>query len=151
MATPNTALRRLQQAQSHLEVSSDEFNALSVFHGPSVPELVNLTLGGLLDDQCRTLGDKECLVVSWTRTRWTYSRLRNESRRLAKGLLSLDIHPGDRIGILAGNCEEYVAVFFASAYIGAILVVLNSTYTAAEAQHALRHSGQAFVPTPNSR
>lgn len=51
---------------------------------------------------------------------------------------------GDRIGIMAGNCEKYVAVFFAAARVGAILVVLNNTYTATEAENALRHTSMAL-------
>jgi acyl-CoA synthetase (AMP-forming)/AMP-acid ligase II len=51
------------------------------------------------------------------------------------------VRPGDRIGILAENCAEYVAVFFSSGYVGATLVVLNNTYTVQEAKNALRHSG----------
>lgn len=46
------------------------------------------------------------------------------------------------MGILAGNCAEYIAVFFASSYIGAILVVLNNTYTKQEATNALEHAGE---------
>jgi long-chain acyl-CoA synthetase len=142
MPAPNTPLRRLQQTSSHLLHSPADTTAhLSIVHGPISPPLVDLTLGELLDEQCKCHGDKECLIFPWTGTRWTYSQLQNQSKMLAKALLSLGLHHGDRIGILAGNCEEFVALFFAAGYIGCILVVLNSTYTTAEAQNALRHSG----------
>ncbi|KAK5206372.1 hypothetical protein LTR20_006804 [Exophiala xenobiotica] len=38
---------------------------------------------------------------------------------------------------MAGNCEQYVSVFFAAMRIGCILVILNNTYTSSEAQYAL--------------
>lgn len=112
----------------------------SIFHGPSFPPLVSLTLGGLLDLQCRRYGSQECLVVPWTGARWTYDHLSEQSISLAKMFIDVGICPGDRIGIMAGNSEQYVATVFAAARAGAILVVLNNTYTADEATRALQHT-----------
>lgn len=142
MANSAAILQRLQQTRHHLlGIPPVEFNNLSIVHGPSEPALVDLTLGELLDEQSEIRGDKECLVVPWTGARWTYRDLQGHSKKLAKAMLALGVRQGDRVGILAGNCEEYVAVFFAAGYIGCILVVLNSTYTAEEARYALNHSG----------
>lgn len=150
MASLETSLRRLKQTQSHLQgLINDEESGLSILHGPCEPVLRDQTLGELLDEQCAIRGDKDCLIVPWTGARWAYSDLQTQSKVLAKGMLALGLQKGDRIGILAGNCEEYVAVFFAAGYIGCILVVLNSTYTASEAQHALKHSGE--TPKVNNR
>jgi acyl-coenzyme A synthetase/AMP-(fatty) acid ligase len=113
----------------------------SVLHGPSNPPLLTLTLSGLLDLQCRRFGPKEALIIPWTGARWTYNDLRDQSIAMAKTILDLGIRSGDRVGIMAGNCEQYAAVTFAAARVGAILVVLNTTYTAAEALRALRHTG----------
>ena len=146
MANPETARLRLQQTTYHLlGTSLVTSNNLSVVHGPSEPALVNLTLGELLDEQCNIRGDKECLVVPWTGARWTFADLQKHSKKLAKAMLALGLRAGDRVGILAGNCEEYVAVFFAAGYLGCILVVLNSTYTADEAKFALDHSGESLA------
>lgn len=116
---------------------------LSILSGPTSPPLVHHTLGSLLDIQASLYPGHEAIVCPTLSTRWTYSQLHLESLALAKGLLSIGIQPGDRIGILAGNCAEYVAVFFAAGYVGAILVVLNNTYTVSEAQGALAHSGSS--------
>jgi long-chain acyl-CoA synthetase len=142
MADLDNTLQRLQQTTNHIvgNLSTDR-PELSIIHGAVEPPLVNLTLGGLLDQQCEIRGWKECIILPWTGTRWTYADLQDQSKRLAKSLLYLGVRHGDRVGILAGNCEEYVALFFAAGYIGAILVVLNSTYTVLEAQNALLHSG----------
>ena len=114
---------------------------LSLLQGPIDPPLVDYTLGELLDLQCQHHGTQECLVIPWTGARWTYNELNHQSRLLAQSLLSLGISPGDRVGIMAGNCEQYAAVFFAVARLGAILVILNNTYTATEAQYALKFTG----------
>lgn len=115
----------------------------SIVHGPSDPPLVTLTLGGLLDLQAQRYATREALVVRWTGARWTYKQLSDHSSKLARMLLDVGIRPGDRVGIMAGNCEQYVAVVFAAARAGAILTILNNTYTADEATRALRHTGKA--------
>jgi acyl-CoA synthetase (AMP-forming)/AMP-acid ligase II len=119
----------------------------SVFHGPSFPPLVTLTLGRLLDLQCRRYGSQECLIVPWTGARWTYDFLSEQSISLAKMFVDVGICPGDRIGIMAGNCEQYVCAIFAAARAGAILVVLNNTYTSDEATRALEHTGCKILLT----
>ncbi|KAF3065194.1 putative acyl-CoA synthetase YngI [Daldinia childiae] len=113
---------------------------MSYLEGPVDPPLVDLTLGELLDLQCQHHGSRECIVTPWTGARWTYNELNQQSSQLARTLLSLGISVGDRVGIMAGNCEQYAAVFFAVARIGAILVILNNTYTPTEALHALKFS-----------
>jgi mevalonyl-CoA ligase len=113
----------------------------AIVHGDSSVPLLDFTLSELLDFQCARYRDNECLVVPWTGARWTYSHLRQESVWLSKALLARGLGPGDTIAIMAGNCEQYVSVFFACMRIGAILVILNNTYTATEALYALNFTG----------
>ncbi|PHH81938.1 hypothetical protein CDD82_7477 [Ophiocordyceps australis] len=115
-------------------------SALSILHGPVDPPLVDLTLGELLELQTFQHGNDECLVMPWTGARWTYGELNRQSTALACALLNLGIGVGDRVAIMAGNCEQYAAVFFAVAKIGAILVILNNTYTPTEAMYGLEFS-----------
>ncbi|KAK0610571.1 hypothetical protein B0T17DRAFT_512064 [Bombardia bombarda] len=113
---------------------------LSLLHGPTDPPLVDLTLGELLNLQCLHHGSREGLVFPWTGARWTYNELNHHSRLMARALLGMGIGVGDRVGIMAGNCEQYASVFFAATRIGAILVILNNTYTPTEAQYAIGFS-----------
>jgi mevalonyl-CoA ligase len=138
------ALTRLQQTQQHIlpDRATHEAERQAIVHGPTTPELWELTLSELLDLQCREYRDCECLVVPWTNTRWTYGQLQAESEKLARGLIAGGIQHGDRIGVMAGNCEQYVSLFFAAAAVGAILVVINNTYTRAELMYALEHTGE---------
>ncbi|KAK9794181.1 putative Acyl-CoA synthetase YngI [Seiridium cardinale] len=117
-----------------------EQQKLSILHGPVDPPLVDLTLGELLELQCQHHGTQEALVTPWNGTRWTYNELNQQSSQLARALMSVGIGVGDRVGVMAGNCAEYAAIFFAVARIGAILVILNNTYTPTEAQYALKFS-----------
>lgn len=118
---------------------------LSVFHGPRNPPLLELTLADFLDYQCLYFGDDEAIVTPWNGTRWKYHDLQQHSIYLARYMLDNGITAGDRVAILAGNRVEYASVFFACMRIGAILVILNNTYTAAEAQYALQYAGQEVL------
>ncbi|KAJ4291442.1 hypothetical protein N0V88_006035 [Collariella sp. IMI 366227] len=122
----------------------------SLLFGPTDPPLVDLTLGELLNLQCLHHGHRESIVIPWTGARWTYNELNHHSRLLAAALLEMGIGVGDRVGIMAGNCEQYAAVFFAATRIGAILVILNNTYTPTEAQYGLDFSEcKVFFTTKN--
>lgn len=136
----SVAITRLQQTQRHLFPDHTQTKK-SIVHGPTTPQLWEITLAELLELQCLEHGDRECLVVPWTNTRWTYRQLQAETERLVRGLLANGIQHGDRIGVMAGNCEQYVSLFFAAATVGAILVVINNTYTKAELIYALEHTG----------
>lgn len=117
----------------------------SLFHGRADPPLVTLTLGDFLDAQCRRHGNRECVVIPWTGDRWTYDDLREQSSALARYLQARGIQPGDRVAILAGNRAEYASVFFACMRLGAILVILNNTYTTSEAEYALQYTGKCCL------
>jgi long-chain acyl-CoA synthetase len=138
------AVRRLQQTFSHLQAPSVP-QQLSIVYGPTQPELLDVTLGELLTLQSLQYGDYECLVFPWTGARWTYADLNDEADRVARGMLAMGIKKGDRVGIMAGNCEQYISIFFAAARVGAILVVLNNTYTPSELYYALNHTGTSAL------
>lgn len=138
-----TPLSRLQQTLSHLQdtLVRKDAERLAIVQGPTEPRLWEMTLGELLEFQCLRYGHLEALIVPWTATRWTYAHLNDEANRIARGLLAKGIKRGDTIGVMAGNCEQYVALFFAAGRIGAILVVINNTYTPPELMYALKHAG----------
>ena len=143
----STPVDRLQQTLNHLGITAARPGAdsqnrqLSIVHGPAESPLWELTLGELLEYQSLRHTHDECLVVPWTNTRWTYGQLHAESQKVARSLVAQGVRLGDRIGIMAGNCEQYISVFFAAASIGAILVVINNNYTLTELLYALEHSG----------
>jgi fatty-acyl-CoA synthase len=70
--------------------------------------------------------------------RWTYAELQERCDAFAAGLLSLGLEPGDRVGIWAPNCAEWVVAQFATAKAGLILVNINPAYRTSELEHVLR-------------
>ncbi|KAJ4295554.1 hypothetical protein N0V90_007567 [Kalmusia sp. IMI 367209] len=135
------ALQRLNQTLLQIDpYILPPYPNLSLVAGPLDPPLLQITVSQLLAQQAEYYPNNECVIISWTGARWTYRQLWEQSNLLARALLRYGIRPRDRIGIMSGNCEKYVAVFFACARIGAICVTLNNTYTATEAEYALKHT-----------
>src|SRR6185437_16222782 len=60
---------------------------------------------------------------------------------VALGLTGLGIGQGDRVGIWAPNCAEWVLTQYATAKIGAILVNINPAYRSHELGYVLAQSG----------
>ena len=140
------SVTRLQEILSHLQTNGDPEPSepeqqLSIVEGPADDPLLHLTLADLLTLRGLKYAEKECLVFPETSTRWTYRTLQDKSYELARGLLALGVQKADRVGIMSGNCEQYVALFFAVAKVGAVLVVINNTYSTTELMFALEHTG----------
>lgn len=139
----NDALRRLNQTLLQIDpYDLPPYPNLSIVTGPLDPPLVQLTLSQLLQQQASCYSTEEAVVIPWTNARWTYQKLWEESSLLARALLKEGVRPRDRIGIMSGNCEKYIALFFACARVGAICVTLNNTYTATEMEYALKHTSR---------
>ncbi|OJJ94673.1 hypothetical protein ASPACDRAFT_1883935 [Aspergillus aculeatus ATCC 16872] len=120
-------------------------SAPAIFHGPTEPALWHKTLGELIDLQEAHYGSREAVVVPWQSARLSYRQLAERSRVLAQAMLNMGLHPGDCVGIMAGNCYQYIEVFLGSGRIGCPVVVLNNTYTPAELTSAVHQSSCKLV------
>jgi acyl-CoA synthetase (AMP-forming)/AMP-acid ligase II len=67
----------------------------------------------------------------------TFDRLWERVSYIAGALSDLGLKRGDRIGILSGNCTDYIVYHYAAAKIGTILLVLNTRHTDKELIWAL--------------
>ncbi len=83
--------------------------------------------------------DKEA-IVDGTR-RLSYREFNRRVNRLSRALVAQGLNYGDRLGILAYNCLEFVEVIMAAAEIGLILVPLNWRLTASELGFMMNDSG----------
>jgi fatty-acyl-CoA synthase len=114
---------------------------LSYSHGTSALALLGETIGGNLRRVAAAFGDQEALVDVPSGRRWTYRQLDADVDAVALGLLAAGIEAGDRVGIWAPNCAEWVLLQYATARIGAILVNINPAYRSHELGYVLRQSG----------
>ena len=109
--------------------------------GTSTTPLFYKTIGAVLAETAARHPDREALVVVHQRIRWTWKELDTRVDRLAAGLLGLGLQRGDRVGIWAPNCAEWVLVQLATARVGMILVSINPAYRTSELEQALRLVG----------
>jgi fatty-acyl-CoA synthase len=109
--------------------------------GVSEVSLLGDTIGDNFDRTVARHGDREALVDRPSGRRWTYSQLRAEVDALAHGLLAVGIDTGDRVGIWAPNCPEWLLTQYATAKIGAILVTINPAYRTSELEYVLNQAG----------
>ncbi|KAK2755923.1 Acyl-CoA synthetase member 2 mitochondrial [Arachnomyces sp. PD_36] len=118
---------------------------LSIVKGPSEPPLQQLTLGQFIDQGAEKFGSKPAIIVPWSGARLSYHELNERTKNLAKGLLAFNIRKGDRVAIFSCEDERVVELFFATARIGAIIVLLNKTYTIQECDRAIRHADVSLL------
>jgi fatty-acyl-CoA synthase len=114
---------------------------LSYSHGASSQPLLGETIGANLRRIARRYPGGDAMVDVPTGRRWTYAQLDADTDDVASGLLTLGIEKGDRVGIWAPNCAEWVLLQYATAKIGAILVNINPAYRSHELGYVLRQSG----------
>ena len=116
-------------------------NGISYIHGPSLTPLIGETIGANFDRIVASDPEREALVVRDQDVRWTYAELGARVDRLARAFVATGLRPGDRMGIWAPNCAEWVLVQYASAKAGVILVNINPAYRTSELEFVLNQSG----------
>src|SRR5262245_28160914 len=100
----------------------------------------DVTIGDLLTRLAADLPDREALVYPDRGIRWTFARLEQEATLVARGLLGLGVQKGDRVSIWATNVPEWIALMFALAKVGAVLVTVNTALGPREIEYLLAQS-----------
>jgi fatty-acyl-CoA synthase len=116
-------------------------NPVSYIHGTSSTPLIGETVGANLDRIVRLYPDRDAVVVRHQDVRWTYAEFGARVDRVARALVGAGLEPGDRMGIWAPNCAEWLLVQYASAKAGVILVNVNPAYRTSELEFVLNQSG----------
>ncbi|HEY0596948.1 AMP-binding protein [Sphingopyxis sp.] len=117
----------------------------SLVRGDDRTPLIEMTIGDRFDQTVARFPDSDALVVRHQNIRWSWSELRTHVDAVAAGLLQRGLKPGDRVGIWAPNCAEWVVVQFATAKAGLILVNINPAYRVPELDYALNKVGCAAL------
>lgn len=123
---------------------------LSYSHGASEIPLLGETLGENLKKSVEKFPKNEALVSVYQNYRATYEEFYRQTTRVAKAFMTSGVKKGDRIGIWAPNCYEWVLVQYATARIGAILVNINPAYRSSELEFAVNQSGTSMIVSARS-
>ena len=107
------------------------------------------TIPAVLDRAAERLPDHDALVTAATggaeARRFSYAERRAEVRRAAAAMIAAGIAPGDRVALWAPNTWHWVVACLATHYAGAVMVPLNTRYTASEAADVLARTGAPLL------
>ena len=112
---------------------------VSQSRGPNRP-LLNLTVGDLLHRTANRFPDNLAVAARHQGIRLTWAELSDKADSVARGLWSLGIRKGDRVGLWSRNCAEWLMMHMGCARAGAALVNVNPAYRSFELQYTLTRS-----------
>ncbi len=101
------------------------------------------TLAAVVQEKAKTSPSHPAILFGDQRI--SYGELQERAETAAKGLLALEVAPGDRVGALLGNDPDWVVVALAASMIGATYVPLNTWYKASELSWTIRHAGLRLI------
>jgi len=117
----------------------ENHSTLSHAQCPNRP-LLELTVGDLLRRTAERYPDRLAVASRHQGKRMTWAELDAAADRVARGLWSLGIRHGDRVGIWSTNCIEWIMMHMGCARAGAALVNVNPAYRSHELQFTLTRS-----------
>ncbi len=123
--------------------SQPEFPSYS--HGTSTVPLLGETIGANFDRTVATMPDRTAIIDVESDIIYSYSELDAKINAFALGLLAIGVHTGDRVGIWAPNCVQWLITQYATAKLGVILVNINPAYRTHELEYVLQQAGISVV------
>lgn len=104
-----------------------------------------LNVGDLLARSAARYPNKEAVCDGGRR--WSYRDFDTWTNRVAHGLASLGLAPGDSLVVMSANCAEFLAIYLGCARLGLVCVPINLLWRQTEVSHVIAHSqaGVAIV------
>jgi long-chain acyl-CoA synthetase len=132
-----------------MEITTNIDESKPWFHCPYWPKGVpfQLTYDGsktmydFLEEAATEHPDWNAIIFSVGDGAITYAQLKEWVDRFANALLQLGVKKGEVLGIILGNCPQYVIAYYAAQKIGAIPTGFNPTYKPAEVLHQIKITG----------
>ena len=94
-----------------------------------------MTLGKMFEETAQRF-PRKC-AIKFQKQKISYREMRGMVNRTAHGFLALGLQKGDRVGILAENCPEYIITYFAVLEFGGIAVPINNFLTGNEVKYII--------------
>ena len=98
------------------------------------------TLGQILDETVARFPDRDAVIYADRNYRKTWREFAEVVDNFAKGLMALGVRKGEKVAVWATNVPYWVALQFATAKIGAILLTVNTNYREHELRYLLQQS-----------
>ena len=78
---------------------------------------------------------------------FSFDELETMSNRVANGLVSVGVLPGDRVTLYGPNCWQWIVAYYAIAKAGAVVNPISSMLTTEEVGYVVADSGARVVVT----
>jgi crotonobetaine/carnitine-CoA ligase len=101
------------------------------------------TLNGVLAS--RAARDPARVFMRFGDREWSWGEFALRAEAAARVLAARGIGKGDRVGVMARNCDGHVVMLFALARLGAIMVPVNPEFGVEEAKYVLHHAEVSAV------
>ena len=112
--------------------------------GPQSP-LIEKTIPQVFAETVVLFGRRDAIISRHQNLRLSYNELQQKVEQTAAGLYRLGIRPGDRVGMWASSCAEWIYLQVATGRIGAVLVNVNPAYRAHDLAYILERSGMKAI------
>ncbi len=99
-----------------------------------------ITLGQILKETVEKYPDQTAVSYVEREYKQTWQEFSDTVDAMAKGLMAMGIQKGEKVAVWATNVPHWVALQFATARIGAILLTINTNYRSAEIDYVLKQS-----------
>src|SRR5690242_710139 len=101
------------------------------------------SLAVMLQAQAAKFGARR-LVQSGTKA-WSFAEATELAARSAGRLQAAGIRQGDRVALMCENRPEFIEIFLGAAWLGAILVPINTASRGLQLRHILENSGARLM------
>ena len=101
------------------------------------------SLATMLQAQAKKFGAKP--LVQASEQSWSFAEAPELAARSAGRLRAAGVAPGDRVALICENRPEFIEVFLGAAWLGAILVPINTASRGLQLRHILENSGAKLM------
>jgi crotonobetaine/carnitine-CoA ligase len=101
------------------------------------------TLPAMLDAQAKRFGDRP--LVSASGRTLSFREAREVAAGFAGTLAAAGIQARDRVALICGNSIEFIAIMHGAAWLGAVLVPINTASRGPQLAHILKNSGARLL------
>lgn len=103
-------------------------------------ELIEYTLGSILEENVKKFPDREFMVYPDRELRLTYTTFNERVNNVAKALIYMGVEKGSKVGVWAKNIPDWLTYMFATAKVGAVLVTVNTNYKSDELEYIMQNA-----------
>ncbi|XP_044732475.1 medium-chain acyl-CoA ligase ACSF2, mitochondrial-like [Chrysoperla carnea] len=122
----------------------------SYIHQVGKHPLVYKTVGNLVDEAAERFPNRNAYVLCEENKKITFHSLKEETDKLAAGLLAIGFKKSDKLAIWGPNSLNWLISLLATAKIGVISVLINPLYELPELEYSLRKTNVSGIITPES-